>query len=304
MSTLKKVLRHLFNAGIIGFLFYQIYEIGFARVVRELPLNPLFYLLFIINYLSLPVSEYFIYRVQWHLRFKEAFLLFVKKKVLNTDVLGYSGELYLFYEMKKTLKRDAVEIFNFIKDNNIISSVASTLISIILLTFFLTSGYLSIFDLIGKDNLIYLVLGVIVLGGVGVLVYYFRSYVFHLDIKNASKIFSIYTSRLLFTNFIQILQWAIIKPEIPITVWFSLMAVQVISSRIPLLPSRDVLFVNIALGISPMVDVAQADLVGILTANLIMKKLISFLSFSLTTSLKTAGNYKLEENYEVGKALD
>src|SRR5699024_9745434 len=97
-------IRYVLQIGIIGYLIYKLYEIGFANVTEALPLNPLFYLLFILIYFSLPVSEIFIYRIGWSFNSFKAFLVFVQKKVLNTDVLGYSGEFYLFYWAKDKLK--------------------------------------------------------------------------------------------------------------------------------------------------------------------------------------------------------
>ena len=282
MKNFKKILRYLLNAGIFGYLFYQLYEIGFRNVISSLPVHPLFYLLFFVNYFSLPISEFFIYRVKWNIRFREVLPVLIRKKIFNADVLGYSGELYLFYWIRKKFDKQDVEIFHFIKDNNILSSVSSTLISVLLLSVFLTSGYLDIFDLVKSDNLVYFAAGGILLAIFAALAYRFRSYVFTLNRSNSLKISSIYTVRLIFTNIFQIMQWAVVKPEVPIAVWFSLMAVQIVSSRIPFLPSRDVLFVNIALGISPMVQLPQNELAGILAANLILKKIFSLLSFGFS----------------------
>ena len=129
-SYFKKGIRYLVQAGIVGYLIYKLYQIGFTQVIESLPLNPLFYLLFILIYFSLPLSEIFIYGVKWNFRGFRAFLVFVQKKVLNTDVLGYSGEFYLFYWAKDKLKIPSVEAMKFIKDNNILSSLSSTFISV------------------------------------------------------------------------------------------------------------------------------------------------------------------------------
>lgn len=283
-TYLKKGARYVLQAAIIGYLFYKLYEIGFAKVVQALPLNPLFYVLFILIYFSLPISEIFIYRMGWKFNNVKAFLVFVQKKVLNTDVLGYSGEVYLFYWAKDKLKVPTVEAMKFIKDNNILSSLSSTLVSVVLLIFFLNQGYVNIDDLIPevKNKLIYLwvVLGLMV---VGFIAYKFRSYILSIGWKEAALISSIYTGRLIITNGLQILQYKIAEPSVPWSVWFSLMAVQIMSTRIPFLPSQDVLFVSVALGMSAMFDVPETMLVGVLTANLVLKKLIGASSFMLSS---------------------
>ncbi len=284
-SYLKKGIRYLLQAGIIGYLIYKLYDIGLAQVIESLPLNPLFYLLFILIYFSLPISEIFIYGVKWNFRGFRAFLVFVQKKVLNTDVLGYSGEFYLFYWAKDKLKIPAVEAMKFVKDNNILSSLSSTFISVILLIFFLTQGYINIEDYIPQIEswitYAWIGLAVFVVFFVG---YKFRSYILTVSLRDAVKISSIYTGRLILTNLIQIIQYKIAEPTVPWAVWFSLMAAQIMSTRIPFLPSRDVLYVSVALEMSVMLNVPEGQLVGVLTANLILKKLIGAISF-ITSSI-------------------
>ncbi|MCW9707364.1 hypothetical protein [Fodinibius salsisoli] len=283
-TYLKKGLRYLLQAGIIGYLAYKLYDIGLANVVDSLPLNPLFYGLFFLIYFSLPVAEIFIYGVKWNFRGFRAFLVFVQKKVLNTDVLGYSGEFYLFYWARDKLKVPTVEAMKFIKDNNILSSISSTFISVVLLIFFLTQGYINPEDYIPQieNRLTYLwiFIGIVV---VGILIYQFRNYILSISLKDASKIAGIYTGRLILTNLIQIIQYKIAEPTVPWAVWFSLMAVQIMSTRIPFLPSRDVLYVSVAIEMSVALNVPETQLVGVLTANLMLKKLIGAISFLVSS---------------------
>lgn len=283
-SWLKKGIRYLLQAGIIGYLAYKLYDIGLTRVVQSLPENPLFYMLFFLTYFSLPVSEIFIYGVKWNFKGFRAFLVFVQKKVLNTDILGYSGEFYLFYWAKDKLNKPPIEAMKFIKDNNILSSLSSTFVSVVLLIFFLSQGidigqYIPQIE--NKLTYLWIFLGVAV---VIFIAYKFRSYIISMSFNEAAKISAVYTGRLIFTNLVLISQYKIAEPTVPWAVWFSLMAVQIMSTRIPFLPSRDVLYVNVAIEMSVMLNVPETQLVGVLTANLILKKCVSALSF-LATSL-------------------
>lgn len=287
-AYLKKGIRYTLQVGIIGYLAYKLYDIGLTRVVESLPVNPLFYLLFFVIYFSLPLSEIYIYGVRWNFKGYRAFLVFIQKKVLNTDVLGYSGEFYLFYWAKEKLKIPAVEAMKFVKDNNILSSLSSTFISVILLIFFLTQGYVDIEEYIPQveNKLIYLWIAL----GVGVTVligYKFRNYILSVSLNDALKISGIYTGRLIFTNLVQVIQYKIAEPAVPWAVWFSLMAVQIMSTRIPFLPSRSVLYVSVAIEMSVVLNVPETQLVGVLTANLILKKLIGAVSFILTSFTQT-----------------
>ena len=67
-----------------------------------------------------------------------------EKKVLNTDVIGYSGEVFLYVWAKDKLIKDKSDLIIFIKDNNIISSLSSWFISTTLLFLFFVYGYINI----------------------------------------------------------------------------------------------------------------------------------------------------------------
>lgn len=278
-NILKKTLRYALQAAIIGYLVYQLFSIGLEDVLRSLPSNPLFYLLYFVIYFSLPVAEVLIYRIKWPVTFTNSFAVFIQKKVLNTDVIGYSGELYLYHWAKNKLDRTTRDALNFIKDNNILSSVASTLITILLLIFFVTQGYISINQYIGDITLTNWILIGTILVAAAFVIYRFRKSIISMNRADSVKIFSLHAFRIIFINFLQILQWKIGRPEIALSVWFTFSAVQILSSRIPFLPTTDALFVNVALEMATMVDVPKEALVGILTANLILKRVMNVLSY-------------------------
>jgi len=89
-----KWLRRAFVLGIVAFLVWQIVQIGWQEVLESMPTTPWFYVIFLILYFALPMSEQFIYRMSLNFGFWEGLKVFIQKKVLNADVLGYSGEAY------------------------------------------------------------------------------------------------------------------------------------------------------------------------------------------------------------------
>lgn len=285
-DAVKKVIRLLVQASIIGYLIYQLWDIGLQQIIDSLPTTPLFYILYLLIYFSLPVMEVFIYRIKWPIDFKTSLPIFIQKKVLNTDVIGYSGELYLYYWAKTNLEKTSKQVFNFVKDNNILSSVASTFITLLLLFFFITQGYINIGDYVGNISLWKWVFILVIIGVTGAIVYRFRNAIFSMNRKDSARIFSLHALRIIVINVLQIIQWKVGKPEIAYTVWFTFSAVQILSSRIPFLPSTDALFVNVALGMSDMVSVSRAELVGVLTANLILKRIMNIISYLISSYMQ------------------
>lgn len=294
-GILKKVLRYSIQLSLVGYLFYQLYEIGFSKITESLPTKPVFYLLFILIYFSLPLAEVIIYGIKWPLTLRNSLPIFIQKKVLNTDVVMFSGEAYFFHWAKTYLGIPTKEALHFIKDNNILSSVASTIITVLLLLFFITQGYINIYDYVGEVSLLNWILisiGVLIAGFV---IYKFRNKIIALNAADSLKIFFLHSSRILLINLLQILQWHVALPEIGFSVWFTFSAVQILVSRILFLPSKDVLFVTVALEMSGAMTISNELLVGVLTANLILQRMLNILSYLISNVLKKRSGLQISE---------
>lgn len=301
-KLIKKSLRLLIQFTIVGYLIYQLYEIGLTDILESLPTIPSFYLLYFVIYFSLPLAEVFIYKIKWPIRFKDSFPIFIQKKVLNTDVVGYSGEFFLYMWAKKYLKHPAKDVLLFIKDNNVLSSLASGIVTVFLLIYFISNGYINLTDYtrsIDGWSWILISIGVVV---AAVLIYRFRKAILSLNRYDSLKIFSLHASRIIFINVIQIWQWHVARPDIAIPVWFTFSAVQILASRIPFLPSTDTLFVSVALEMSGVVSLPKEALVGILTANLILKRILNVVSYLISKYVGTETELKPStEDLEIDK---
>lgn len=201
------------------------------------------------------------------------------KKIYNKDVIGYSGEVYFYLWAKKHLKLSHSESFSTIKDNNIISSVASTIFSLALLAVFALSGQIRFLDIIPFSDLIYLVGGILLSISVIVLLVYFRKYIFGMGMDIAGKIFAIHVVRLSIGVLFQIVQWAVIMPDVPMYVWITFISIQIIMSRIPFLPNQDLIFLGLSLPLSGMLEVSMAGIAGLMVANTILGKVMNLIFF-------------------------
>ena len=271
----KRYFKSLFQLLIIGYLVYQISQIGLKDFLESIPLNPLFYIVYILIYISLPTIEYIIYAKKWNFMDKNLISTLFKKKVLNTDVLGYSGEVFLFIWAKKNINKNKLSIIYFIKDNNILSALASGIISVILLFYFVLNGYIN-FDslLLNREQNIFLL--IIFLSFIVIFIsIYFKKYIFHIKFLEGFWIFFLHSFRIIIINILQIIQWKLVMPEIILSVWFTYSAVQIIISRIPFIPSLDALFVNVILELSDLLMISQDLVVGMLTVNIVFNRLLN-----------------------------
>lgn len=278
-EVLKKNLRRVMIFLIVGIILYQLYDIGWREVINSLPTHPLFYIIFGLLYVSLPLVEVFIYGQVWKARKWELFKGFITKKVLNDEVMGYSGEFYLFAWGRKHLDKKDKEILKNIRDNNILSAVTSNLVAFLLVGILVFAGIIEIEDLISDVNLFYVILGTIIAVVFIVLFVQFRKYLFSLSLKKAAIIFVMYITRFLIHHGLLIVQWAVVIPNTPLSIWFTFLAIIIVVNRIPFIPSKDLVFMWAGIELSKVLNMATASVAGMLLVSSVLRKITNLILF-------------------------
>lgn len=276
-----KISEYVINIGIIGLLLWQLFSIGIITILKQLPNQPGFYLLFLVLFITLPVAELFTYRQYWDFSNREWLPIFIKKRIYNNSFIGYSGEIYLSVELKKRFHFSSKELFDVIRDNNILSSLASSLFALTVLSTYLLTGKPLPFGIgdLRLDIIAYIFIALIIL--LLVLPGNIRAYVFNSDPKQAISVGLIHFIRLLFLVIIQIWQWDIVISYIPLSTWITLAAVQVITSRLPFLPNKDVLFIIAGVQLSTGLQIPTDALAGLLIVHTMLDKVLSLILFGV-----------------------
>lgn len=270
----------LFLAGVVAWLAYQLSDIGWAEVWRSRPRTPWFYVLWALLYFQLPFVEAFIYRTVWGVPVRDGLAPLFRKRALNHDVASYSGEAFFFAWARKRLPLSDGMIAGTLKDNAIASSLGSWTAVLTLIVTFLLSGHITTGDLLGDAELLYVAFGVTgaaVLIGLGV---YFRRTLLTLPARTVGGLFGVHLGRFLLLNYVlRILQWAVVVPEAPLSVWATMLAVKSLISRLPLIPSRDLVGTGAVLGMSGMLAASEATIAAMLLMHTALKKGFNFLFF-------------------------
>ena len=280
-ETFAKWGRWLITFLILGVVAYQLTEIGWKEVLQNLPGQPLFYLLFVLLFVSLPIAEVLIYRQLWTFRAREAFKTFVLKRFYNEEFVGYSGEFYLFTWAREHAGVSEKQILKDIRDSSILSALTSNSVALSLIVVLLVSGIVDPEPWLERVDLFYFLVIAFALLLAGVLLYTFRNYLFSLSAGKALSIFSIYMGRFLLHNTLMILQWMVVLPMIPISTWLVYATVDIVIKRIPLLPGKELAFVWAGIELSKVLNVATAGVAGMLLVQSVLNKLVHVLLFLL-----------------------
>lgn len=278
-------------AGITLLLVYQLSRIGWEAVLRELPTTPWFYVTLLALYFMLPTTELLIYGRFWKIPRGRLFSALVRKRVLNVDVLGFSGEVYLHLWAKERLGSPGRSVFRLIVDNGIASSIGSYLaIGLLLSVLFLSDSVA--FDFLVGRNWIVILFSVAMLLGVGsVVLYRFRHSVFSIPGRSVLAVTGVHVARFILTWMIQILHWWVVLPDTPLRVWGTMLAVVTVTNRLPFVPARDLISTSVILGLGPGLGAFQPAIAAMLVVRSLIEKLLNatlFASLSVRDSIHPA----------------
>jgi len=274
-QIISKLFRYGIQLLVIGILVYQIWSIGLTNVIQELPTHPLFYVLFLLIYFTLPVAEFFTYRRSVPLKFWNSQSIFLRKRIYNKTIVGYSGELQLFFWLKKQFGIAEKQSFRIVRDNNTLSTIASTFVTITLLLGFFLTGNITLLDSLQINIELYLaavVAGIIV---IGILGWQFKEYVYSMNLRDTLFISGIHAGRLYILAVLQILQWHVVMPDVELQIWITVIAIQIVLSRIPFVPNKDLVFIAVSLEYSQYAAVSASGLAALLLVNHILDKLLN-----------------------------
>lgn len=279
----KRVLwgaRQALTLGIVGYLVYQMSVIGWTEIGRALPRTPWFYVAFAGIYLTVPVFQALAFSLIWGCRLGDLLPAMLKKRVYDKDVLDRSGDVYVYVWGQTHLGRPDREVLHHVKDNAITSAVASTLLAVVLLGAFLALGYVPLPEAIARHSWAYGGAGLLGLGVIGAVGVRFRRTVFLLSGRLLGLLFGLHLVRVLVEKGLLVGEWAVALPEIALDVWIVFLAVQIVTSRIPLLPSRDLIFMAAGIELAGAVAVPEAAIAGLLGVHSVLDKATNLAVFA------------------------
>jgi len=246
-----RVARWLAFLATVALLAIGLRGVDWAALLAALPTRPIFYLLFLLWYLWLPASDLLAYRLVWPVPFFKSLRPFVIKRIYNREVLQYSGEVFFFGWARRALPdRSAAEVARMIRDQNIVQSVASTAIALLLGAVFVTLALPGLARELVASDARWLVGGatvlVVVLGGLAAVVRGWSS----IGRKVARRLLAIHAARFVVEQALLIALWRVAAPVVPWSAWFAYAAVSLVVSRIPLITNRELVFASVGIGMA------------------------------------------------------
>lgn len=273
--------RRLIQIAILGFLAWRIWQLGWREVLRSLPSEPLFYLIGFALFAAVPLSEVLAYRRIFPLPAWRGLSALLRKRTYNKEVLGYSGEIYFYYVAWRELGIEERTAFHAVKNNNIISSFCSTLWALAVLAAVLASGAMPVITDRLPEVGAYLLIGSLALALVALVLIFFRRRLLGGQRHLALRLGAIHLGRLALVNLLRIAQWTVVIPMVPLRTWIGLLVVEIVVTRLPMLPGKDLLFAGAMVELAPAFGVPTTPLLAMLVAQSALDRVLNLLVFLL-----------------------
>lgn len=296
----KRVLAvgHWVILGLISaYLIYRLSKLGVLDVLRALPQSPWFYAFFFLRYLTLPVAETAAYEIVWDRPLVRYFPAFIRKRVWNNAVAGYSGEGFLTLWARRQLGLTDLQALIGVKDNNIISSLAANLATVTLvLSLALAGGLRAALNVMPGAGLLF---GASFLAAaiVSAAVLLFRKRLIALSEEKRRKVLAIHLVRQVVTITLFASMYAAALPGAHFGSWLLFIALQLVITRIPFLPNQDLVYLTAALSFASLIGAREEDVAGMLVAEAGLSLIVNFVLFFATVYLARRG---IEPNPSAG----
>ena len=281
-SPFVQWLQLLLGVAVIGFLVYRLNAIGWTAIWDALPRTFWFYALFAVWYLAIPVSECFIYRRLWNCRLSHPLPILLRKRVLNFGVLGYLGEGYFAYWARHNLGLSVHRALAAVKDSDILSALVSNFATVALVVVFLSIGELQTYvGAVPHFSELFLVFGGAVFVAI-LSVVVLRRRIFTVDTGGAVYVTACHMVRLIVMLLAQVGQWSSVLPQVTMTTWLTFLTAQMVMTRIPFLPSQDLMNLGLGVALAGIADAPPAAIAGIFVATGALSQITNLIVFGAT----------------------
>ncbi len=281
-------LRRLFLVGILGFVIWRLSELGWGTLLANMPSSPFFYILQLASFLVLPLCEKVIFRIIWQQKMPGVIIAALRKRSLNNVVFGLSGDAFFFLWARGRVDRPSRQLVAGIKDNVILSGVATALFALIVLASLL---------LLTRDVVLshlpdfgaYSLPAFILLAAVGgTVLWLLRSHVLWINQSRAGRVLLVHLLRVGTVMTLSALQWETGLPEGTALMWVTLVAMQLLISQIPLVPNRDLVFLAVVIQLASSTPVDPASLQAMFVTIALLSQILNYASLAITSMLPAA----------------
>lgn len=258
-----QLLRWGIPAALLFIIGRRLTELGWREIWSARPANPGFYLLLVLQFFLQPFGDYLVYRNLWGAANTPPMAVILRKRLLNTFMLDYSGEAFFFLWAKGRLKLKPGMLVHGIKDSNLLSGGAGLVMVYLMLLALLGLGGLHIPATLNTHSWLYVLAGTLPLILCGVLVLGHRKLTV-LSLGQMAATFGIHFSRATLVLAVEFGLWQLSGALPSALASLQFVALRLVVTRLPLVPNKDLIFVGAGIAAAGVTNVSVTPVATVL----------------------------------------
>lgn len=231
--------------ALLAIIGHRLTQLGWGAIWHARPASIGFYLLLVAQFFLQPIGDYFVYRNLWGRAQTPPMAVILRKRLMNTFMLDYSGEAFFYFWAQRNLSLPPGMAVHGIKDSNLLSGGAGLAMVWILGLILLLTGGLHLPTLPGQGWL-YALLGTAPLVLCVVLVVAHRKMTV-LTRPQLLTVFAIHFLRASLVLGVEFGLWRLSGALPGAVAAVQFVALRQVITRLPIVPNKDLIFVGVGM---------------------------------------------------------
>jgi hypothetical protein len=261
--TLLQVLRWAIPVALLLIIGRRLAELGWREIWIARPGAIGFYFLLVLQFFIQPFGDYFVYRNLWGRANTPPMAVILRKRLLNTFMLDYSGEAFFYFWAQARLKLAPGLLVHAIKDSNVLSAGAGLSMIYVMVLVLLACGGLHIPAILSAHVWLYAMIGSVPLLLCAVLLLANRKLT-ALSRGQIAATFGIHFTRALLVLIVEFGLWELSGALPSAVACLQFVALRLVVTRLPLVPNKDLVFVGAGIAAAGMTSVAVTPVATVL----------------------------------------
>jgi hypothetical protein len=237
-------------------------QLGWGEIWAARPASPGFYLLLVAQFFLQPLGDYLVYRNLWREN-RPPLAVILRKRLMNTFMLDYSGEAFFFFWAQRHLKLERGLLIHAIKDSNILSGAASLVMVYVLLILLMGFGGLHVPGNLTNNTWLFVGAGTVPLILAAAIVLGHRKLTV-LSRSQMALVFGIHFTRVMAVLAVEFGLWQLSGALPSAVACLQFVALRLVVTRLPLIPNKDLLFVGAGIATAGLAKVAVTPVATVL----------------------------------------
>jgi hypothetical protein len=250
---------------------YMLTRTGWTSIYASRPDSFWFYLVLLVPFFVQPVADLFLYRYLLGVGRALPLSIFLRKRYMNTVMLDYSGEVYLFFWARKNLNVSDGFMMHAVKDSSVLSAAAGLVVLWAMFVVLLAGHLIALPSLqFGRWPMALIGLIPLVLGGA---LFIANRKLTALSRRQIASVFSIHLSRCVTALWVEYVLWWL-SGALPSGIdCFKFVALRLLVTRLPLIPSKDLVFVGVAMAAAGTMTVSAPKVAAVLVLMTVIERI-------------------------------